>query len=208
MVLVANSIGGLKASEFDQIDYILYPYSVSPSFLKRNINADQEKARGTINDLLEICDHRKKQLIVYLTMGFGNPYGDIWSPDVVLDQVAYLYNLGLRIIPLSDIMGDVSPEIIQEVFNPLIKTFPDVEFGIHLHTRPGEWYPKVKAAWDCGIRRFDTVLGGFGGCPMAGDELVSNLNSKVLLDFLTDQKCLPDIDFSVLNSINPIRELD
>ena len=137
MVLVANTQGGLKAAEFGQIDYLLYPYSISPTFLKRNINAGKEKARGTIQDLLEISAKRQKQLIVYLTMGFGNPYGDKWSPDLVLDEAGYLYELGLRIIPLSDILGNVSPETILEVYKPLISAFPDVEFGIHLHARPG-----------------------------------------------------------------------
>jgi hydroxymethylglutaryl-CoA lyase len=203
MVLVANTQGGLKAAEFEQVDYLLYPYSVSPTFLKKNINAGLEKARGTIQDLLEISSAKDKQLIVYLTMGFGNPYGDRWNPKVVLEEAGYLYNLGLRIIPLSDILGDVSPETIREVYTPLISAFPDVEFGIHLHARPGEWFPKVEAAWECGIRRFDTVLGGVGGCPMAGDELVSNLDTRDLLTYLNSRKEPTGIDLDQIDGIIP-----
>ena len=187
MVLVGNVERGKEAMQFEEIDQILYPFSVSPTFLKKNLNSNFDKAKGTINELLDLCDKHNKEMIVYLTMGFGNPYGDPWHPEIVGEWVSFLYNLHRRIIPLSDIMGNVTPEIITSVYNRLIPAFPDVEFGIHLHVRPGQWYEKVDAAYRCGVLLFDTVLGGFGGCPMTDDELVSNLNTLDLVSYCNKQ---------------------
>jgi len=184
MVLVGNEQGGLEAAEFPQVDYILYPFSFSPSFLKRNLNSDIVRAKEVISNLRAVCGHAKKELIVYITMAFGNPYGDPWSVQMVSDWAGYLVSEGVRIIPLSDIMGDVTPERITEVYSQLMKEYPGTEFGIHLHCRPDEYYGKVHAAWEAGVRRFDTVLGGFGGCPFAGDHLVSNLNTRSLMTYL------------------------
>ncbi len=183
MVLAGNKTGGEKAAAFDVVDIVLYPFSVSETFLKRNLNADFDKARASIYDLRELCDKANKELMVYLTMGFGNPYGDAWHPDIVAGWVDFLFRLGLTTIPLSDILGTVTPAIIKQVFGLLVPSFPDVEFGFHLHTRPGEWHEKVEAAYHAGIRRFDTVTGGFGGCPMADDELVSNLDTMDLIKY-------------------------
>jgi len=183
MVLVGNKRGGVEAWKRRSVDDILYPFSVSPSFLKRNLNSDLDKAKGTILDLMEICELHKKHLIVYLTMAFGNPYGDRWDPGIVEEWAGYLYELGHKVIPLSDILGTVMPERITQVYSRLIKTFPEVEFGIHLHSRPGEEYDKIDAAWKAGVRRFDSVTGGFGGCPMADDHLVGNLDTFALVDY-------------------------
>ena len=183
MVLTGNKTGGEKAASFDLVDIILYPFSVSETFLKRNLNADFDKARASVYDLRELCDKSEKELIVYLTMGFGNPYGDAWHPDIVAGWVDFLFRLGLTTIPLSDILGTVTPATIKQVFGLLLPSFPDVEFGIHLHARSGEWHEKVEAAYHSGIRRFDTVTGGFGGCPMADDELVSNLDTMDLIRY-------------------------
>jgi hydroxymethylglutaryl-CoA lyase len=183
MVLVGNKRGGVEAGKRRSVDDILYPFSVSPSFLKRNLNSDLDKAKGTILDLMEICELHKKHLIVYLTMAFGNPYGDRWDPGIVEEWAGYLYELGHKVIPLSDILGTVMPERITQVYSRLIKTFPEVEFGIHLHSRPGEEYDKIDAAWKAGVRRFDSVTGGFGGCPMADDHLVGNLDTFALVDY-------------------------
>jgi hydroxymethylglutaryl-CoA lyase len=167
----------------EYIDDILYPFSVSASFLKRNLNTDFDRAKGTILDLMEICDQYDKRLIVYLTMAFGNPYGDKWDPGIVEEWAGYIYELGLRVIPLSDILGNVTPATITTVYSRIIKTFPEVEFGIHLHSRPGEEYDRINAAWKAGVRRFDSVTGGFGGCPMTDDDLVSNLDTFTLIHY-------------------------
>lgn len=201
MVLVTSKKRGEEAAKYGIIDDLLFPFSVSPTFLKININSDFDKSNGIIQDLLEICDKSKKKLIVYITMGFGNPYGDKWDPGIVEEWVGYLYDFGQRIIPLSDILGNVTPEIITTVYSKLIKTFPDIEFGIHLHARPGEYYEKVDAAYQCGIRRFDSVTGGFGGCPMTGDELVSNLDTHDLVEYCEKNKIPHGLDLVRLGEI-------
>jgi hydroxymethylglutaryl-CoA lyase len=197
MVLVVNKRGAMRAvrlgtvnceprtanREPTAVDDLLFPFSASPTFLKRNLNADTEKAKGIIQDLLEVCDQHKKRLIVYLSMSFGNPYGDPWDPGIIEEYAGYLHGLGQRIIPLSDILGDVAPETIRLVFSRVIKSFPDVEFGAHFHSLPGSEYTKIDAAWKAGVRRFDTVTGGFGGCPMAADHMVSNLDTFALVDY-------------------------
>jgi hydroxymethylglutaryl-CoA lyase len=222
MVLVGNERGGLEAvqsskfkvqrssriqnlefkiqnyQERGSVDDILYPFSVSASFLKRNLNTNFDRAKGTIHDLMEICDQHKKRLIVYLTMAFGNPYGDKWDPGIVEEWAGYLYELGHRVIPLSDILGNVTPETITQVYSRLIKSFPEVEFGIHLHSRPGEEHDKIDAAWKVGVRRFDSVTGGFGGCPMADDELVSNLDTFALVDYCQKNGIEHGLDVRVL----------
>jgi len=180
------------------IQDILYPFSISPSFLKRNLNSNTDQAKGTIMDLMEICDLHKKRLVVYLTMAFGNPYGDKWDPGIVEEWAGYLYELGHRVIPLSDILGNVTPEIITKVCSRLIRTFPEVEFGIHLHSRPGEEYDKIDAAWKAGVRRFDSVTGGFGGCPMADDHLVGNLDTFALSDYCEKNGIEHGLDVSIL----------
>jgi hydroxymethylglutaryl-CoA lyase len=165
------------------VDDLLFPFSSSPTFLKRNLKATVDQAKGAINDILEVCDQHRKRLVVYLSMSFGNPYGDPWDPGIIEDHVGYLYGIGQRVIPLSDILGDVDPDTVHLVFSRVIKAFPDVEFGAHFHSLPGAEYLKIDAAWQAGVRRFDTVTGGFGGCPMAADHMVSNLNTFALVDY-------------------------
>lgn len=201
MVLVGNRHGGMEAWRYGGVDYLLYPFSISPTFLKRNLNSDFDRAKGTILDLMEICDLHNKSLIVYLTMAFGNPYGDKWDAGIVEEWTGYLYELGHRIIPLSDILGDVTPEMITKVYSRLIKSFPEVEFGIHLHSRPGEGYDKIDAAWKAGVRRFDTVTGGFGGCPMADDQLVSNLDTFALIDYCVKNGVEHGLDVEILRKV-------
>jgi hydroxymethylglutaryl-CoA lyase len=226
MVLVGNKQGGMKAvlnsenqqesriqnsqfriqntKEFGVVDDLLFPFSVSQTFLKKNLNSNFDRAKGTILDLMEICDLHKKRLVVYLTMAFGNPYGDKWDPGIVEEWAGYLYELGHRVIPLSDILGDVTPETITRVYSRLIKTFPEVEFGIHLHSRPGEEYAKIDAAWKAGVRRFDSVTGGFGGCPMADDHLVGNLDTLALVDYCEKNGIEHGIDVSVLREVGEL----
>jgi hydroxymethylglutaryl-CoA lyase len=214
MVLVGNKHGGMEAwrhgggeaGKRGGVDDILYPFSVSPSFLKRNLNTNFDHAKGTIHDLMEICDLHKKRLIVYLTMAFGNPFGDKWDPGIVEEWAGYLYELGHRIIPLSDILGNVIPETITQVYSRLIISFPEVEFGIHLHSRPGEEYDKIDAAWKAGVRRFDSVTGGFGGCPMADDELVSNLDTIALVDYCEKNGIEHGLDATALKTAREAME--
>lgn len=210
MVLVGNDQWALEAAAFPQVDVILYPFSFSPTFLKRNLNADISKVKHVISNLRSICDSFDKELIVYLSMAFGNPYGDAWSESMVSDWAGYLVSEGISTVPLSDIMGDVDPARVTEVFSRLMEEYPATEFGFHLHCRPDDYYGKVNAAWEAGVRRFDTVLGGFGGCPFAGDQLISNLNTRSLLNYLNGLAIDPGLKEEELNRaeriISPIAE--
>lgn len=193
---------GTRNPEQANIDDLLFPFSTSPTFLRRNLNADIDKAKGTIMELLEICDLHKKRLIVYLSMSFGNPYGDKWDPGIVEEYAGYLYELGLRVIPLSDILGEVTPERITAVYSRVIGAFPGAEFGFHLHSLPGKEYEKIDAAWKAGVRRFDTVTGGFGGCPMASDHMVANLNTFALMNYCEKNGIAHGLDVEVLREVS------
>jgi len=184
MVLAVNEESARKACSFSQVNDVLYPFSPSNTFLQRNLRSDIGTSKAVIRNIHQVCKENGKELIVYLSMAFGNPYGDPWSVELIKESVAFLVSEGISTIPLSDIMGDVTPATIKKVLIPLIDEFPDTEFGIHLHCKPDDYFGKVSAAWESGVRRFDTVLGGIGGCPFAGDHLVSNLDSRALVKFL------------------------
>jgi hydroxymethylglutaryl-CoA lyase len=214
MVLVVNMRGAMRAirqgtasskpnnanNEQTSVDDLLFPFSSSPTFLKRNLKMELDQAKETIKEISEICSQHNKRLIVYLSMSFGNPYGDKWDPGIVEEYVGYLYDLGQRIIPLSDILGEVSPQVIYDVYSRVTSSFPDVEFGFHLHSYPGHEYDKIDAAWQSGVRRFDTVSGGLGGCPMAEDHLVGNLNTFALIDYCEKNNIEHGLDLDLLKT--------
>ncbi|MCF8298596.1 MAG: hydroxymethylglutaryl-CoA lyase [Saprospiraceae bacterium] len=204
MVLAANIKGAKIASSFENINYILYPFSASESFLKRNINSDFNKSKKIIDEFQNICLKQNKELIVYIAMSFGNPYGDKWHPEIICEWVDYLSKLEIGIIPLSDITGESNPEKISNVYSLLNKEFPDIEFGFHLHTDKKSWKEKVDAAYKNGCRRFDTVIGGMGGCPMTGYELLANLNTFDLLDYCSENKIETKLDKSKLEEARRI----
>jgi len=187
-VLVANKGGGTKAMDFEVIDDLVFPFSVSETFLKKNINQDFEEVEETIDFLQNLCVKRDKQLLPYLSMGFGNPYGDEWSLNILYYWTEKFAAKGIKAIPISDIMGEASPEKIASVFSFLINEFPEIEFGLHLHSIKETAPAKIDAAYKVGIRRFDTVLGGFGGCPMTGKELIGNLALSTLTDYCEENE--------------------
>ncbi len=188
-VIVANTIGGEIASSFDKISYLGFPFSISPTFLKNNINSTIARSVVTTNKLLNICAKQNKSLIVYISMAFGNPYGDKWSVEFVEEWVDILSKLGVRIIALSDTTGDSTADSVFSIFSDLIPRYPEVEFGFHLHTARNTWFEKVNAAYNGGCRRFDTVINGIGGCPLSGREMIGNLKTSNLLKYLDQQKC-------------------
>lgn len=183
LVIIGNQRGAETAARYDEIQYLGYPFSISPTFLKRNINSTIEKSVKTVEELLNICDKANKELVVYISMAFGNPYGDQWNPDVVADWIDRLYKMGVRIIPLSDTVGISTKKNIALLFSTLVLEFPDIEFGFHLHTTIRHWYRKINAAFINGCKRFDTVINGLGGCPMAENRLVGNLRTSNLLEY-------------------------
>ena len=192
LAIVANTIGGEIASRFDPITYLGFPFSISPTFLRKNINSTIAKSIVTVNKLLNICEKRHKVLVVYISMAFGNPYGDQWNAEIVEEWVDILSKLGVKIIALSDTTGDSSPESISTIFTDVVPYYPRIEFGFHLHTTFSTWHNKVEAAYRSGCRRFDTVLNGMGGCPMSGKELVANLKTSNMFEFLKDKNDLPE----------------
>ena len=185
LVIVGNKRGAETACQYPSIHYVGYPHSVSPSFLNKNINSDTEKSMALIKELLELCDQHGKELVVYLSMAFGNPYGDEWSVQVVVDEVGRLADLGVKIVPLSDTTSMATPENTAALFSGLVPALPQVELGCHLHTTQHRWYRLVDSAYQNGCRRFDTVMLGLGGCPMAEDDLVGNLQTVSLMEYLS-----------------------
>ncbi|MBD2721144.1 hydroxymethylglutaryl-CoA lyase [Hymenobacter armeniacus] len=187
LAIVANQRGAETAAQYPEIAYLGFPLSVSETFQRRNTNQTTEQALADVAAMHNLCERTGKQLVAYLSMGFGNPYGDAWSPEIVTDFTEKLAALGVPIVALSDTIGASNAAIIAPLFSALIPAFPAIEFGAHLHTTPGTWREKVTAAYDAGCRRFDGAIGGIGGCPMAADELTGNMATENLLDFLAER---------------------
>ena len=187
LAIVANLRGAEEAVSYAQIQYVGFPLSVSETFQQRNTNKTIAQAFAEVAEIQNLCSIEGKQLVVYLSMGFGNPYGDFYSPAVIGEFTKQLVQLGVTIIAPSDTVGSSTPEAIGALFQELIPAFPEVEFGAHLHARPGEADAKVRAAVRAGVRRIDGALRGFGGCPMAADNLTGNLPTEDVIQTLTDE---------------------
>lgn len=198
MAIVGNLRGGEEAALQQKVDIIGFPYSVSETFLMKNINSDQKKALATIDGLQKICEDSGKTLRIFLSMAYGNPYNDPWSIDLLSQHIEILAGKGIQTITLADTIGIATDELIGEVYSTLLHHFPDHEFGLHIHTRPGEWQKKLEAAWDAGCRCYEGVLNGIGGCPMTGYELVGNLNTLNLLEFLKTKNARTQIVIGTL----------
>ena len=188
LAIIANKQGALIAAKRPSITYLGYPFSVSEIFQKRNTNKSIAESITLVEELLEICNTNDKELVVYISMGFGNPYNEPWSVDLVEEYCQQLINMGVKILSLSDTIGTSNPGNIDYLFSNLIKTFPKIEFGAHLHTTPETWHEKVNAAYNAGCRRFDGAIKGFGGCPMATDDLTGNMPTEKLLNFIQEKK--------------------
>jgi hydroxymethylglutaryl-CoA lyase len=186
LAIVANLRGAEQAASHPEISYLGFPLSVSETFQRRNTNQTIAEALADVAAMHALCERVGKTLIVYLSMGFGNPYGDPYSPAVVADFTARLAALGVRIVALSDTIGVSTPALITPLFEELIPAFPQIEFGAHLHTTPTTWREKVQAAYQAGCRRFDGAIGGIGGCPMATDVLMGNMATENLVAYLQE----------------------
>ncbi|MFH0893308.1 MAG: hydroxymethylglutaryl-CoA lyase [Bacteroidota bacterium] len=198
MALAASARGIEKAASHEAISKISFPFSASPEFLKLNTGLSIDEALDCIDAGMELCDKTRKEFVVYLTMAFGNPYEDKWDPDLICEQVFQLQRMGIRSIPLSDITGEADEQKIHDVYSLLMQEFEKCEFGLHLHSDAQTWRTKLDAAWACGCRSFDTVLGGFGGCPMTGKELMGNLNTLDLLGFCKEKNAASGINLDSL----------
>ncbi len=186
LAIVANERGAQEACQFPDIQYLGYPFSISETFQLRNTNATIAESVERTKAIQELCEHHGKQLVLYISMGFGNPYGDPWNVDIVHKWVDVLVPFGIKIFSLSDTIGCSNPENISYLFGNLIPAYPDIEFGAHLHTLPGNWREKIDAAWRNGCRRYDGAMRGFGGCPMAKDDLTGNMATENLVSFFDD----------------------
>lgn len=186
--VVGNLRGAEELCKFDEITYVGFPFSVSETFLKLNINSNTTKSLNHLSDIVDLSVNYDKKVLVYISMGFGNPYDDEWNIDIVLDKIDVLVDLGIERINIADTIGIATPESIKEVFQSAIEEFPSVEFGFHLHTEKQNWYSKIDSAYRAGVNKFDSVIGGHGGCPMTGYELMGNIRTKNILDFCFDNE--------------------
>lgn len=194
LAIVANQRGARDACSHEAVDQIGYPFSLSETFQQKNTNRSISMAFEDVKAIREIAYAQDKELVMYLSMGFGNPYGDPWNADYVKQWVDEMAELGIKTISLADTVGTANPDDISYIFGHLIPAYPELEFGAHFHARPDEWEPKVAAAYDNGCRRFDSAAKGYGGCPMAEDELVGNIATENLMAYFHDREHL-SLDF-------------
>ena len=188
LAIIANVRGAEEASQFQEINYLGYPFSISENFQMRNTHKTIQESIQTLDEILTIADKTNKEVVAYLSMGFGNPYGDPWNVDIVGNWTEKLSKMGVKILSLSDTVGSSTPDVISYLFSNLIPLYPDIEFGAHLHTTPDKWHEKVDAAYKAGCNRFDGAIKGYGGCPMAKDELTGNMPTEKLLSYFTAEK--------------------
>ena len=187
-VIVANTRGATDASSFDQVDVLGFPFSISPTFQKRNTNKSLEEALETVEKLGQICEINKKEFTIYISMGFGNPYGEEWHEDLVAHWVERLKVYGVSTFSISDTVGVSNPTAIEKVFSLLNQSFEDLSFGAHFHTLPDKWEEKIRAAESCGCVMFDGALAGYGGCPMAKDQLVGNMPTEKMIAYFGQEQ--------------------
>lgn len=188
LAIIANTQGAINASIHKEIQYLGFPFSISENFQMRNTHKTISESLVTLQEILEIADQTNKEVVTYISMGFGNPYGDPYNVEIVGEWTEKLASMGVKILSLSDTIGSSTPEIIDYLFSNLIPKYPNIEFGAHLHTTPDTWFEKVDAAYKAGCTRFDGAIKGYGGCPMAKDDLTGNMPTEKLLSYFTALK--------------------
>ncbi len=198
LAIVANERGAEQAAQFREIQYIGFPFSVSETFQIRNTNSTITESLERVKKIQELCTNTNKELVLYLSMGFGNPYGDPWNSDIVLGWVSKLRALGIYIFALSDTIGVSTPQSIEYLFSNIIKEYTDLEIGAHLHSTPNSWREKIHAAYQSGCRRFDSALKGLGGCPMAKDDLTGNIATENLISYFNERDIILPFNYTQL----------
>lgn len=200
LAIVANQRGAEEAAAHELVSVLGYPFSVSETFQLRNTNASIENSFDRLKAILEISSKNKKQVRVYLSMAFGNPYGDTWSEDLVGEMALKMNGLGIQSLALADTIGNSTPELIHRLFSSIRKMLPsESELSLHLHARPEAVFDKMDAAWDAGCRHFDSAILGFGGCPMAGDTLIGNMATESLLAWCRQRGIDHGINHEIFN---------
>ena len=194
LAIIANTRGAEEAVVYDEISYLGFPFSVSETFQQRNTNASIADSFSKVELIHHLCVKNRKEMVVYISMGFGNPYGDVYNEEIVFEWVNKLVALGIKTISLADTVGVATAEQVNKMTSYLIQQLPEIEIGVHLHSTPLNWKDKMDAALEAGCTRFDGALKGIGGCPMAGDELVGNMNTELMLPYLIQKGLLSNIN--------------
>ena len=200
LAIIANTRGAQDAAQHPEIQYLGYPFSISENFQMRNTHKTIAESVETLQEILDIANANEKEVVAYLSMGFGNPYGDPWSVEIVGEWTEKLSGMGVKILSLSDTIGSSTPEVIHYLFSNLIPKYPEIEFGAHLHTTPTTWHEKIDAAYKAGCRRYDGAIQGFGGCPMAKDELTGNMPTEKMVSYFTSKKTETNIKMTSFES--------
>lgn len=201
LAIVANRRGAAEACAFPEISYLGFPFSISETFQHRNTGSSISESFERVKDIQRLCADHGKELVIYISMAFGNPYGDAWNATIVMKWINKLSQLGIKEFSLADTVGLATPAQITYLFGHLNPTYPYLDFGAHLHTRKDTWKEKAAAAFNAGCQRFDTAISGFGGCPLAGDELVGNMPTDKLLDFLQEEGFPPPVSKSTIRKL-------
>ena len=199
LAIVANMRGADEAVVFDEITFLGFPFSISPTFQQRNANSTIEDSLIRVEEIQNLCIKSKKELVVYISMGFGNPYGDSHNEDIVMQWIDKFAALDIKIISLADTVGVAQPAQVSSVLNKLIPNYADIEFGVHLHSTATNWKQKIDAALQAGCKRFDGALKGIGGCPMAGDDLVGNMDTELMIPYFKEKNISLQIDETALS---------
>ena len=194
LAIIANLRGAIDAAEFEKISYLGFPFSVSPTFQMRNANSTMEDSLERVKEIKNVCDKKDKELVIYISMAFGNPYGDSYDENMVLEWIKTITEEGINIISLADTVGLAQPSQIDALVKNVIQHFPKIDIGVHLHSTNFNWKEKIDAALENGCRRFDGALKGIGGCPMANDELVGNMNSELMIPYFKQLGFLQNIN--------------
>lgn len=198
LAIIANQRGAEEAVVYDEISYLGFPFSLSPTFQQRNTNSSMQESMDRIKNIQELCLKNNKELVVYLSMGFGNPYGDVYNDDILLHWTDVMVNEGIGIISLADTVGLASPEQIRFALTTLIPQYPETVIGVHLHSTASNWEAKLAAAYEAGCKRFDGAMKGIGGCPMAQDDLVGNMDTEKMIPFFQSKNLLQQLNQEAL----------
>lgn len=204
LAITANERGAKDAVVFDQISYLGFPFSVSETFQKRNTNSTIAGSLGRVAEIQNLCIKNRKELVVYISMGFGNPYGDMYNEEIVFEWVNKLVAMDIKIISLADTVGVAAQEQVYSITKYLVDSLPDTKIGVHLHSTPTNWKEKVDAALQAGCMRFDGALKGIGGCPMADDELVGNMDSELMIPLFNERKLLTGLNMDALENCSKL----
>ena len=198
LAIIANRRGAEDAVAYNEISYLGFPFSISPTFQRRNTNSTIEESMARVEEIQDLCLKHNKQLVIYLSMGFGNPYGDEYNEEILIRWADEMVNIGIKIISLADTVGVARPDQISFALKTLIPKYPETIVGVHLHSTPTNWQAKLEAAVAAGCQRFDGALKGIGGCPMAQNDLVGNMNTELMISYLEEKHVINGLNKDAL----------